>query len=338
MKLHILTGVGLFDFSNTPSDPNMLNKPPLAEDADLATLKFPCWGLPKIDGVRGMNLTGRLTGRSFDEFKGFGLTKLFSKPEYVGFDGELIVGNCPFSTDRLCSVTSGAVGRFKGVTEVADFHWYIFDFITAVTVNLPYKDRYMVAAARVESLNEPRIHLVPFSLINNLDEANNFVALCLDAGYEGVIWRNPEAPVKPGRSSASKAQEYLRTKPWADAEILVTGITEGNKNGNEAKKNTLGRTERSSAKAGQIPNGQVGSIQGTLLADFIDPITKKLLFPKDQAITVSSGAMTVEEAIHYFLHPEEIVGHIVKFQHMTHGVKDEPRFPGYLSHRARGDL
>lgn len=316
----------------------MLKKPPLAEDADLDTLKFPCWELPKIDGVRGMNLTGRLTGRSFDEFKGYGLTEFFSKPDYLGFDGEIIVGNNPACTELLCSVTTGAVGRFKGVTQMAEFHWWVFDLITEETVSWPYEERYFELAQRVDRLSHVAIHLVPYSVVKSRAEADAAVANRLNAGYEGVIWRNPAALVKPGRASAINAQEYLRTKPWADAEILVTGITEGEKNGNEAKKNTLGRTERSSAKGGMIPNGQVGSIQGTMLADFIDPITKKLLFPKGMPVTVSSGAMSVEEAIYFFNHPEEIVGHIVKFQHMTHGVKDQPRFPGYLSHRLKEDM
>ena len=126
--------------------------------------------------------------------------------------------------------------------------------------------------------------------------------------------------------------------PWADAEMLVTGITEGTKNSNAAKTNSLGRTERSSAAAGLIPNGQVGSIQGTLLKDFIDPISGKKLFSKGLPITVGSGEMSVAQATHYFEHPEEIVGHIVKFKHMTHGVKDVPRFGTYVSHRLAEDM
>ena len=53
---------------------------------------------------------------------------------------------------------------------------------------------------------------------------------------------------------------------------------------------------------------------------------------------MSPGEMTAAEALYYWAHPEEIVGHIVKFKHMTHGVKDKPRFPIYLSHRLPQDL
>ena len=64
-----------------------IKKPQLAEDAILEDVRFPCWVQPKIDGVRAMNLYGRLTGRSLDEFKGFAISNYFSRPEFVGLDG-----------------------------------------------------------------------------------------------------------------------------------------------------------------------------------------------------------------------------------------------------------
>ena len=53
---------------------------------------------------------------------------------------------------------------------------------------------------------------------------------------------------------------------------------------------------------------------------------------------VGSGEMTVMEATLYFQYPHKLVGHIVKFKHMTHGVKDKPRFPTYVSHRLPQDM
>ena len=44
-------------------------KPNLATDYDPETLWFPVLYLPKIDGVRGLHLTGGLTGRSLKKFK-----------------------------------------------------------------------------------------------------------------------------------------------------------------------------------------------------------------------------------------------------------------------------
>ena len=310
-------------------------KPSLAKDAIIEEVRFPCWVQPKIDGVRALNLTGRLTGRSLDEFEGFGISEYFSGSKYLGLDGEMILGNVPNSSERLCSATTGAMGRFKGVTEMADIHWWVFDYL--VDPDISYARRRHLLKHHVALLNHPRIHLVPNFECPNLEVLNNCINLFANDGYEGTIIRNPEAPYKEGRAT-KKGQELWRVKPWADAEILVTGITEGNMNQNEKTTNSLGRGERSSAKAGMVPNGQVGSIQGTMLADFHDALSGKLLFPKGMPVTVGSGAMTVEEAIHFFEHPEEIVGHIVKFQHMTHGIKDAPRFPGYVSHRLPQDM
>lgn len=315
----------------------MTIKPQLAEDAILEKVKFPCIVQPKIDGVRALNLNGTLTGRSLKPFEGFGITEYFSREDFVGLDGEMILGTKPNCTNRLCSLTTGAMGRFQGVTEMPDLQWNVFDIVTSGTVNQPYNDRYWHLARRVGHLHDERVKLVQRHDAINRHQLDLLISEFFDAGYEGVIIRNPNAPYKPGRAT-KKGQELWRVKSWADAEILVTGITEGEVNTNEAKKNALGRTERSSAQAGMVPNGQVGSIQGVLLADFHCPITGKLLFPKGLEITVGSGEMTVAEATRYFQRPKDIVGHIVKFKHMTHGVKDKPRFPTYISHRLPQDM
>ena len=315
----------------------MTIKPQLAEDAILEKVKFPCIVQPKIDGVRALNLNGTLTGRSLKPFEGTGITEYFSREEFIGLDGEMTLGNKPNCGERLCSLTTGAMGRFKGVGEMPDLHWWVFDLVAEDVLHRAYQRRYEMVAEHLESLNHPRIHLVPMVIADDLEELQGYISYYFDLGYEGAIIRNPRAPYKPGRAT-KKGQELWRVKSWADAEILVTGITEGEVNMNEAKKNALGRTERSSAKAGMVPNGQVGSIQGVLLADFYCPITGKLLFPKGLEITVGSGEMTVAEAKRYFRRPKEIIGHIVKFKHMTHGVKDKPRFPTYVSHRLPQDM
>jgi DNA ligase-1 len=315
-----------------------IKKPQLAEDAILDKVQFPCWVQPKIDGVRAMNLNGTLTGRSLDPFEGWGITQYWSRPEFQHLDGEMILGDDP-KADGLCRLTTGAMGKFKGISEMADLNWWVFDYLP--DPDMPYSSRYTVLNAKLEYLASlglsDRIHLVPYVMADNIYQLQSAIAANANAGFEGTIIRNPRAAFKPGRATL-KGQELWRIKPWADAEILVTGITEGNVNTNEAKKNTLGRTERSSAAAGLIPNGQVGSIQGTMVADFYDPYTGKLLFKKGLEVTVGSGEMSVNEARFYFARPYEIVGHLVKFKHMTHGTKDQPRFPTYISHRLKEDM
>lgn len=311
-------------------------KPALAEDAIIDKVMFPCYVQPKIDGVRALFISDTLTGRSMDPFKGTGVTEYFSKPAAKWLDGEMTLGTKPNCTERLCAATTGAIGRFKGVDQMDDLHWWVFDYLEFP--DLPYRERYRLLLDKVVGLNDPRVHLVPHTMeCLNEAELKAAIAWCYEQGFEGAMIKNPEAPHKDGRAT-QKGQQMWRIKPWLDSEILVTGITQGNHNANEAKKNTLGRTERSSSKDGMVPNGMVGSIQGVLLADVICPMTGKLLFVKGTEITVGPGEMTAKEAKHYWENPSEIVGKWVKFRHMTHGVKDKPRFPTYISHRLIEDM
>lgn len=312
-------------------------KPSLAEDAILDKVRFPCGCQPKIDGVRAMNLDGTLTGRSLDPFEGYGITEYFSKPKFLGLDGEMTLGSKPNCTNRLCSLTTGAMGRFKGVSEMADLHWWIFDYITPKTVSLPYKVRYGYAAERVEKLAHPRIHLVPMHFGDDALWLEALIAHNAEQGFEGTIIRSLDAAYKEGRAS-KKHQELWRVKPWADFEILVTKVIEADANTNAKKANTLGRSERSSAKAGKVPKGMLGSIEGLMLADFHDPLSGKLLFKKGLQVTAGRGEMTADEAADYYVNPHKIVGHIAKIKTMTHGVKDLPRFPTYKSHRLSQDM
>ena len=311
-------------------------KPALAEDAIIDKVMFPCYVQPKIDGVRALFISDTLTGRSMDPFKGTGVTEYFTKPTNKWLDGEMTLGTKPNCTERLCAATTGAIGRFKGVDQMDDLHWWVFDYLEFP--DLPYRERYRLLLDKVVGLNDPRVHLVPHTMeCLNEAELKAAIAWCYEQGFEGAMIKNPEAPHKDGRAT-QKGQQLWRIKPWLDSEILVTGITQGNHNANEAKKNTLGRTERSSAKDGMVPNGMVGSIQGVLLADMICPMTGKLLFVKGTEITVGPGEMTAKEAKHYWENPSEIVGKCIKFRHMTHGVKNLPRFPTYISHRLIEDM
>ena len=310
-------------------------KPQLANDANLATLIYPVGVQVKIDGVRALNINGTLTGRSLDPFKGFGVTEYWSRPYFKGLDGEMILGSNPASVDRLCSLTTGAMGAFKGITETPNLNWWVFDDLTNPAD--PYSVRYARLKVRVANLEHPRVHLVPLHIANNREELDALIAHFFDEGYEGAIIRNLDAPAKEGRPSKVR-QELVRVKGWMDSEMLVTGFTEGQTNTNEAKTNTLGRTERSSAKDGMVPNGMVGSIHGTMIGDCFHPITGEKLFADGLPITIGTGTMTDAELLDYFKHPEKLVGHPVKFKHLAHGVKDLPRMGNYISHRLKEDM
>jgi DNA ligase-1 len=321
-------------------------KPQLANDADIDTMQYPVWAMPKIDGVRGLNPAGTFVGRSLDEFKAFGLTQLFSGPATMFLDGELTLGADPVG-DGLCRLTSGAVKAFKGVTEVADFHWWLFDYVNDDIKHVKYKDRYQLL---VDWFNNElgkldiaeRLHIVPYIVCNNREEADAAYLRFLNEGYEGVIYRNPEAPAKEGRPGV-KAQELVRLKPWVTSEGEIVELIEGAKNTNEAKKNTLGRTERSSSKAGQVPNGEVGAVKLRLIADVYHPVIKdKLLFPAGKIVQVGAGELKVDEAKRMWEErndPEKtVIGKIGTIKHFAHDVKDNVRMGTFVTVRDPVDM
>ena len=58
-------------------------KPMLASDFEEGRAQFPLFAQPKVDGVRAMNMTGTLTGRSLKKFKNKFVTKLLSHSEAI---------------------------------------------------------------------------------------------------------------------------------------------------------------------------------------------------------------------------------------------------------------
>ena len=295
-------------------------KPQLASDYDPKHLILPVVVQPKIDGVRGMNLDGRLTGRSLKLFKNKALTAKFSGVKFLGLDGELAAG--PETSPTLCSDTTSAVNTVERHAD--DIVWHVFDFVTEDTVHLPYVERYTLLQERVRDFGHPNILIVCNAWVTDAAEVDAWDSHFLNQGYEGTILRNPNAAYKEGRPS-KKLQQYIRIKRFVDAEAVVLAVVEGRQNLNEAVTNELGRTERSTHAENMVPNGKVGSLTCR------DVTT-------GQEITVSAGAMTEEERLYYFQWPQQIVGKTITYKTFPKGVKDKPRFPTFKHIRSEEDI
>lgn len=315
-------------------------KPQLAEDADLDRVIYPCGVQPKFDGVRaGIYSPIGLTGRSLDPFAGYGITEYFSRPEWLGYDGEMVLGDNPYSTERLCNLTSGAMGKFKGITEMADLHWHLFDYLTPETVKLPYIARYGMLRDRLAKWTPggKRLHIVPMDFAQNRKELDRLIQNHIELGAEGTIIRNLNALPKEGRPTKT-GQQLWRVKSWVTGEIRVEEIIQGESNRNAPKTNSLGKMERSSAKAGKVPNGQIGSLKGPLLEDLIHPHTGICLLKQGTMVTVSRGEMDASEAKAWFEDQSQILGWAATFKSMPHGMKDVLRMPTFKSKRLPADM
>lgn len=296
-------------------------KPQLAVDIDFDKAIYPLMGFPKIDGVRATNFTGSLKARSLKSHENLFTTVKYSNDLYQGFDGELVVGS-PNDEETLNRTSSAT----RTINWEGSISWYVFDWLHPEVVHLPYIDRLhkLKDYVRNQGWALEDIKVVSYTIVNNATEAEAFYQKCLDEGYEGAIYRNPNARHKSGRSTL-KENDFLRAKPQSDKEAIVLSVYEAMENQNEAKVNELGRTQRSTHQQNLVGKGMVGGLVARCLATGLQ-------------INVGPGKMKHDMREYYWLHQDEIVGKIIKYKSMDKGVKDLPRFPRFIDFRSEKDM
>jgi len=311
-------------------------KPLLAKDIDESGLYFPLITSTKIDGVFTLIQNGKALARSLKPHENKYITELYSNPLFEGLRGELIAGDDP-TAEGLVRETSSVTRRIEGQPETT---FWVFDYVTEESKDLPYYIRLEKAKDIVSDLlcihGYTNFQIVPNDWCRSLEDYQFYKNDAMRQGYEGLIVRDPDLPHKEGRSSTKKIHLW-RWKPWIDAEIKVTGLTEGQTNQNVATTNELGRTKRSTHKENMQPNGLVGSIQGTLLEDLVDCFGK-VIQKKGDEVTISPGELTAKERKFYFENPQEIIDKIVKFKYFAYGLKDTGRFMSFVCIRSERDM
>lgn len=305
-------------------------KPMLASDYSESKIQFPVIAQPKIDGVRALNMTGELTGRSLKRHANKHVTNYFSHPSLIGFDGEMAAEHeCH---PALCRLTSSALSTVEGTPWIL---WHVFDYITPETILLPYVERIKIMAAR--ALNQSHsVRCIPSTVCSTLQKLLDADAKWLDMGYEGTIIRDPQGMHKQGRSTI-KEGGLLRIKRFLDFEIVVTEIIEGVANANEAKTNELGLQFRSSHQENMVPNGMVGAMLGRVMKDILDA-KGAVLFAEGSVIKIGAGSMTHDDRVRFFKDPSLLLGQVAKAKMFPLGIKVLPRFPTFQSIRSMTDL
>lgn len=287
-------------------------KPMLAAEADLKTLRYPLYASPKLDGVRCVvTEDGRLLSRSLKPIPNRHVNKLFGRKELAGLDGELISGP-PTATD-VYRRTVGDVRREDGEPDV---RLYTFDRWGRTT-------GFEAGWVKAKPAAGKRVVVLLQKKVANEAELLAYEAECLEAGYEGLILRSVDGVYKFGRSTA-KEQGMLKLKRFSDGEAEVLEVVEELHNANEAKKNELGRTARSSAKAGMVPTGRAGGLRVREAKTGVE-------------FTIGTGLNDVDRDF-LWKHRDKLPGSVVKYKSFHIGVKDKPRFPVYLGPREPWDM
>ncbi len=292
-------------------------KPTLAVNADFEKIKYPVYASPKLDGIRCSIVEGEALSRTLKPIPNKAIHAALSDNFYNGFDGELIVGN-PTSPTVYNETVSKVMAHDKGLEGVT---YYVFDLFNR---DGDFTTRNMALGGRVKNAsNKIPIVQLEQKWIATVDEMIGYEAHCVGAGYEGIILRSPTAPYKFGRSTVNEGY-LLKVKRFEDSEAKIIGFEEEMFNGNEAQTNELGRTKRSSAKAGLVGKGTLGAF---LVRDVVSGID----------FAIGTGLTALQRGL-FWQRQDEYLGKIVKYKFFPVGVKVAPRHPVFLGFRDPGDM
>lgn len=298
----------------------MITRPMLAGTCkDISKIIYPVLVSPKLDGIRAIvQGQGRVMSRTLKDipnrFIRETLQELTADLANVELDGELIVG----SNFQTC--TSGIM---SGDGE-PDFCYHVFDVVHQLTV-VPFKDRLDLANQLVNRLGTSRIVMVPHRVVKTEEELLAAEAEYLAEGYEGLMVRDPAGPYKHGRST-EKQGWLLKVKRFVDSEAEILGFEEMMHNANDATKDELGHTKRSSHKANKLPMGTLGRF---LVRDVYSGV--------EFAVGTGVG-LTQALRQEIWDDRDQYLGRIVKYKSQPHGVKDAPRLPIWLGFRDSSDM
>lgn len=283
----------------------------LAVDADLSKVRFPVLASPKLDGIRATVRNNVVYSRSNKPIPNRYIQAKLGK--FDGLDGELVVG--PANAHDVMRQTMSGVMSEDGEP---DFKFHCFDLLD--DLNDTYSNRLHALQRRLPK--SPHVLLHQQEIIHTLEQLLTFEAQVLDQGYEGLILRNPLGPYKQGRSTVKEGY-LLKVKRFVDSEALVIGFEERMHNANEATVSELGRTKRSSHKAGLVGRGDLGAL-ACRSADGVE-FSIGTGFDDDQRAAIWNNRA-------------EFLGKFAKFKYFPVGVKEAPRHPVFLGWRDVRDM
>ena len=287
-------------------------KPMLAVEAeDFETLRYPLLASYKLDGIRCLITAEGPRTRSLKPVPNRHIAALLAKLP-VGLDGELVV--LKDNGDVDFRATTSAVMSHDGEPK---FEYRVFDlFNLGVSFCVREQQLYKLPAL-------PKwVKIVEQKHVSNATAVRNLFEKAINEGYEGLILRCPAAPYKHGRATL-KSQWMLKVKPWKDAEATIIGVVEACENTNEATTNELGRTQRSSAKAGKVPKGTLGAL-----------LVEHPRWPKPFEI----GTGFDDEEKLALWNDKNLIGKLVRFSYVDAGDYDVPRHCSYQGIRDERDI
>ncbi len=288
---------------------------------DITTLVYPVLVSNKLDGVRALVVGQTVMSRSMKPIPNAWVQRAFRDlPE--GTDGELIFGE-PTHPEAYRHTVSAVMSEDGEPTEV---RYHVFDNFL---LSGGFQQRFN-HITNDKAYRQPHVTVVSHDCVVCAEDMEATETEAVEAGHEGIMVRSLDGPYKHGRSTAREGY-LLKVKRFEDSEARVLSVYEWETNMNEAKKNVLGHTERSSHQENKVGAGVLGGlnvvgIEGTY---------------KGVEFSIGTGFSGADdpngERGRLWKNRAKLIGKIAKFKYFPTGSKDRPRFPVFLGWRDKID-
>ena len=288
---------------------------------------------PKLDGIRVTVQNGRLYSRSLKLIPNKAMQQLWGREELDGLDGEVIVGP-PTAEDCFNRSTSVVMSKDKPA-EGATFNVFDKYSLGGFEARLSQASNTIDGACFAQT-----IKLVPHIPVSSLKQLASYEGKQTGKGHEGVMLRDPIGAYKQGRSTI-KEGGLIAIKRFVDAEAVVLGTYEQQENINEKTVNELGRSKRSSHKAGKVGKNTLGGFTVAPMKCDCPNCSRKLsaLVNCVRLFNIGTGVgLTDAMRSYYWAERKKLPGKVIKFRYQKIGTKDAPRQPIFLGFRSEKDL
>ena len=290
------------------------------EQMSFSDLKYPLMASIKLDGIRCLRVDGKTLSRSFKPIPNKYIQKRMNELNVNNLDGELVT----YNEDGSVRTFNEIQGDIMSEDGEPNFKFEIFDYM--VMEDLHFQGRYQYLEVLFASGSLPDFcKLVKHELILDENQLTSFEDQAVADGHEGIMTRSLEGKYKFGRATF-KSQDLIKIKRFIDSEAIIIGFEEKLRNENEAETDGLGHTKRSSAKAGLVPAGTLGTL---LVRDIKDG--------REFGIGTGIGLNDLLKK-EIWDNQSKFLGRLIKYKYQEVGTKDKPRIPSFQGFRDERDM
>lgn len=183
-------------------------------------IKYPIVIQPKLDGIRGLYYNGKMQSR--DEVIWCGsIVEHVVTSLYDGFDGWVLDGEFYVHGWTLQKINKNiAVKRVALAHDTKAIEFHVFDGFNIDGPYTPFIDRMSTIETIFNGLKDRRsVRVVKTDLVSSPIVAEQMYVSYKQAGYEGIMYRDPSAPygfVEDCTNKENRWRRLLKRKDWLD--------------------------------------------------------------------------------------------------------------------------